>query len=676
MDLQSLIAKMDAIEAGQTINEATAPTQFVPTHFHKSNLGTTLPLMQTPDGNFWWEGGQQGGEYNPGASGIVPWQGNTLNRSGWNPASVDGVIKDGKQIEFPEGVNWQQYAEKEKASNALLEKLKLLTDLIKKYLELKAKKATGTQGQGAKPTLTPKTTVAPVDKATNDAMRNKLQAAGVSADQIAKILAQSPLTGQTAQPTYKDEPGSLKVYKEGNDLSISSALMESFGYEAPVDENTATAAMGATGKALGKGLTKAAPGLGLAVGAYDAYDRAKKGDWLGAGIAGLSGAVSLIPGVGWIPALGLDMINVGRDLRKGDAGGEEGSAKPTGGSDAKLAQLQKIIGAKPDGIMGPETKQKLQTWQQQQGITADGLPGPETYGKAGIKESVQMKSLAESMKDLQNRLAMIENEVAVDEPTFEEAEAQPASGEENQLAQQLAQVGGQLVKKDERTFMILPDGKTVVDTATMDIVDGSSPNLTPTGKQFNPAEFGLSEDQVSEGIWSSIIKGASKLGTGAKMAAKNFAGGMKGAVGAAAPTGKMLGKTGSAATQMQKVMPGSKAAFAAGKGVAAAGKTMAKHPVGTALAGLGAGYMLGGDGKPVPAGGTAGGSTSGGSARPTPGGAGDSTGADATAQQDDEMNKLLDQINALVAELAKSGDPAVQKGLQDLKPQLDQIAKK
>lgn len=77
----------------------------------------------------------------------------------------------------------------------------------------------------------------------------------------------------------------------------------------------------AAGKVAGKGFLKGAskvvgkaiPGVGLAIGAVDAYDRAKKGDYVGAGIAGTAGLVSLIPGLGWAAGLGLDAVNLARD---------------------------------------------------------------------------------------------------------------------------------------------------------------------------------------------------------------------------------------------------------------------------------------------------------------------------------------------------------------------------
>ena len=100
------------------LNEATGqpPADFAPTHFHKNNLGFKIPLMQTPDGSFWWETtatSDDGGAVQRGGArkSIQPWVGNTENRSSLSgTASVDGVFKDGKAIEFPEGMTWKEYA--------------------------------------------------------------------------------------------------------------------------------------------------------------------------------------------------------------------------------------------------------------------------------------------------------------------------------------------------------------------------------------------------------------------------------------------------------------------------------------------------------------------------------------------------------------------------------------
>lgn len=44
-------------------------------------------------------------------------------------------------------------------------------------------------------------------------------------------------------------------------------------------------------------------------------------------------------------------------------------------------QIQQIVGAYPDGIMGPETKAKIKAWQQANGLTADGIFGPKSIAK-------------------------------------------------------------------------------------------------------------------------------------------------------------------------------------------------------------------------------------------------------------------------------------------------------
>jgi len=93
------------------LNEADLPgqppSQFIPTHFHKNFLGGRIPLMQTPDGKFWW---MTNDSDNPRAGKTIqPWVGNTTDRS--SMASVDGTIVNNKPVEFPTGTNWQQNSE-------------------------------------------------------------------------------------------------------------------------------------------------------------------------------------------------------------------------------------------------------------------------------------------------------------------------------------------------------------------------------------------------------------------------------------------------------------------------------------------------------------------------------------------------------------------------------------
>jgi len=70
--------------------------------------------------------------------------------------------------------------------------------------------------------------------------------------------------------------------------------------------------LGTMGKVAGKVL----PGAGLALGGVEAYNRAQGGDYLGAGLAGVGGVASLVPGVGTAVGMGTTAINAGRDYSK------------------------------------------------------------------------------------------------------------------------------------------------------------------------------------------------------------------------------------------------------------------------------------------------------------------------------------------------------------------------
>lgn len=52
------------------------------------------------------------------------------------------------------------------------------------------------------------------------------------------------------------------------------------------------------------------------------------------------------------------------------------------GENVKI--IQRIVGAKVDGIFGPETTAKVRAWQRSHGLTADGIVGPKTQAKMGI----------------------------------------------------------------------------------------------------------------------------------------------------------------------------------------------------------------------------------------------------------------------------------------------------
>jgi peptidoglycan hydrolase-like protein with peptidoglycan-binding domain len=180
------------------------------------------------------------------------------------------------------------------------------------------------------------------------------------------------------------------------------------------------AAVAAPAAVAGKGIGRFIPGVGAALGAYDAYGRAKQGDWAGAGLSALGGAASLIPGVGTAASIGIAGAQALRDKQRtgsylpGDdeiaaAVAKDSAAKPTAtaaapvapaGADPKVLALQKQLIAK-----GAK-------------ITADGKMGPATQAAMkqfpGVAEAEQNKGndMSESQKiaELRDRLAQLESQ--------------------------------------------------------------------------------------------------------------------------------------------------------------------------------------------------------------------------------------------------------------------------
>jgi hypothetical protein len=140
---------------------------------------------------------------------------------------------------------------------------------------------------------------------------------------------------------------------------------------APVATTVAKAAPGVAGKMA----SRLVPGLGLAVSGYDAYDRAKKGDYVGAALSGAAGLTSLIPGVGTAATLGLTGAQLARDYKKGT--GAFAPDEPTPGQTATPAAKY------------PTTDAEIKAFQTANKLTPDGKIGPKTQAAldaAGIKK--------------------------------------------------------------------------------------------------------------------------------------------------------------------------------------------------------------------------------------------------------------------------------------------------
>ena len=184
-------------------------------------------------------------------------------------------------------------------------------------------------------------------------------------------------------------------------------------------------------QAAGKGLARHIPGLGLAVGAYDAYGRAKQGDWAGAGLSAAAGVAGLVPGIGTAASLGIAGAQAMRDKQRtgsylpGDDEIAAGVAKdataqtvttaaaPTTAPaaapaksgpvvfDPKVQALQKQLIAKgakikPDGKMGPATQAAMTQF-------------PGTAVAESTKQQGTIMSEIERIAELRARLAQIES---------------------------------------------------------------------------------------------------------------------------------------------------------------------------------------------------------------------------------------------------------------------------
>ena len=683
MDYRSLVNKLEAIQAGTYISEATAPTEFKPTHFHKGNLGNKMPLMQTPDGTFWWEGGNQGGEGPMTGSRITLWNGDSLNRSGWNPASVDGVITaDGKYIDFPEGVNWKQYKETADADAALMEKLKKLVELVDKYLALKAKRGQGARpavsatqdmGDGSKLTIDPKTGVA---ASTNDdgtpyvpgsnpnLPKNKVKesvnfkgsiaqslvesfgyqlnelksAEDLIRDRAERIAGEKPLSDygssgknvQTGRANYTPPTAPTSV------APTTASVANTASHTTPAVTTGAKATAGAGSKMLGAGsklLGRAMPGVGAYMGATSAIDSYKKGDYLGAALNGLSGAFSLVPGLGWIPAVGLGAWQAGRELsgatdkydnpentvdpKTGKPAPQSGQPNPPGAGpvDPKVKALQQRILAKDpnalpkygaDGRMGQETQAAMQRLKIQE-------------------TTMPQKSLAETMRELQQKLDNI-NE-ADDESQAPAADVKPIPATADQLAlqAQAQKIGGDIGLVDGEVVILMKDGTIVSPEGEVMAKQGTE--LVSTGQEApDPTGAMVAEGyELEEGFWDGLLKGAAKLGRSSAVMGRRTA----------------------------RLNPGKTALGVGGAALAggyASGAMGGNDPVKPPVAPV----------KPPVAPVTP----------PTGGQSGQTNPPDTSAADDAEMAALKAQIDALIKDLSTSKNPEIQKGLADIQKKL------
>ncbi len=171
--------------------------------------------------------------------------------------------------------------------------------------------------------------------------------------------------------------------------------------------------------AAGKGIGRFIPGVGAALGAYDAYNRAKQGDWAGAGLSALGGAASLIPGVGTAASLGIAGAQALRDKERTGSylpGDDEIAAGVAKANAPQTAQAPAQAQPAPAGADPKVLALQKQLIAKGAKITADGKMGPQTqaamkqFPGVAVAEQNKGNDMSESQRiaELMSRLAQIE----------------------------------------------------------------------------------------------------------------------------------------------------------------------------------------------------------------------------------------------------------------------------
>jgi Putative peptidoglycan binding domain len=437
MDLKSLIAKMDAIEQlderWQDRNKLNldAVQQAVGNEQDPQTRYATLAKLATDNGLPGLYDPVQGGYIdNKGGAhmtapsdvdvqlsslGLLPSKASTSTLLGrLNPFSDTSSDRDARLQATSQDYNKQRAAGL--AHDAAIDKVQNLMDKLAAAKAAHPAGVTASTSDQAGKATTPVAPTAQAGKTMTTANGHVISLQGdkiIAKDKEGKT-AEIPLANLKMLPGGDAMAAQLQQQLKEN-RSIAEELVESFGYttesEATLGQQAAVGAGTYAGvKGIGKALGKVIPGAGAAFGAADAYNRYKSGDYFGAGLAGLSGALSLVPGVGWIPALAIDAFNFGRDMTGGPKASAQAAEKhPQPGG--LIAKLQTTIGTEPDGIWGPKSTEALKKWQAQKGITVDGIPGPETFGAAGIRlaEGMVPRTTADFIKETQQRLELLEN---------------------------------------------------------------------------------------------------------------------------------------------------------------------------------------------------------------------------------------------------------------------------
>jgi hypothetical protein len=230
-------------------------------------------------------------------------------------------------------------------------------------------------------------------------------------------------TDGAVDATYKDIPTStnsndpFNLTKGANRVEIADKLTSK---GIPVVKNTKQAVAKVAAKignsAAGKLVSRVLPGVGLVVGTIDAIDRAKKGDWVGAGIAGLSAVLSLGGPLTAGASLGLTGYNMYRDYAK-EKENPENEPEKTSDTTPVTTQPAKDGPAPDPEIQAVQKKILAKDPNALPKYGADGRMGPETQAAMAkyVMSTESQQTVAEGIRSLQERMDLIEAKALIRE---------------------------------------------------------------------------------------------------------------------------------------------------------------------------------------------------------------------------------------------------------------------
>lgn len=340
----------------------------------------------------------------------------------------------------------------------------------------------------------------------------------------------------------------------------------------------------------GKGLGRFIPGVGAAIGAYDAYNRAKQGDYTGAALSGIGGAASLIPGIGTAASIGIAGAQAIRDKSR------------TGSYLPGEEEISAAVAKDKTAVVPP--------------VAATTPVAAQTVAKSTVNPQVL---------DLQKKLITKGAKIAADGIMGPKTQAAMKQFPEVQLSSKINKIKGTYMSESDKIAALrdrLAQFEVKLQPPAYDKKTGS---IKESYKE-------TSEITLEAGVISGLVKGAKALGQAAKT----------GFSGAPVATGKVTAK-GAAQTASQGSQTFKKAlaatpktqqaAYAAGKTAKAIGA-----PVAAGAIGAGAGYMAG--------------KYAGGSAPTTPGtaaggAAGKGAGGSTTPAERAELDALASELGRL-----------------------------